>query len=67
MHMLRTHFKNVPNIDEPKDIDIAITALIEAVERVNKKWNKNIHTWTQVMKILSLTKMGELMSTVHKS
>lgn len=37
MHMLRTHFKNVPNIDEPKDIDIAITALIEAVERVNKK------------------------------
>lgn len=37
MHMLRSHFKNLPNIDEPKDIDIAITALIEAVERINTK------------------------------
>lgn len=37
LHMLRAHFKNVPNVEDPKDIDIAITALIEAVERVNKK------------------------------
>jgi hypothetical protein len=35
MHMLRTHFKNVPNVDQPKDIDIAITALLEAIEGVN--------------------------------
>jgi hypothetical protein len=37
MHMLRSHFKNVPILPEPNNIDIAITALLEAVERINKK------------------------------
>lgn len=37
MHMLRSHFKNVPNVDDPSDVDIAITALLEAIEGVNKK------------------------------
>ena len=37
MHMsLKKHFKGI-NLDEPRDIDIAITALLEAVERVNTK------------------------------
>jgi len=35
--MLRSHFRNVPNVDDPGDIDIAITALLEAIEGVNKK------------------------------
>ena len=37
MRVLKKHFKNLPNIEDPTDIDIAITALIEAVERVNTK------------------------------
>jgi hypothetical protein len=37
MHMsLKNHFKGI-HLEEPKDIDIAIAALLEAVERVNKK------------------------------
>lgn len=66
MHMLRSHFKNVPNIDDPSDVDIAITALLEAIEGVNKKWNKNIYTWIQDMKILYTIKMDELTYTAHK-
>lgn len=37
MRVLKKHFKNVPNIEDPTDIDIAITALLEAIEGVNKK------------------------------
>ena len=44
MHMLISHLNNVPNVDDPSDVDIAITALLEAIEGVNKKWNKNTHT-----------------------
>lgn len=33
--MLRSHFCNLPILPEPKDIDIAITALLEAIEGAN--------------------------------